>query len=708
MRGLLVLLLAAASSDAAAALLPRKILAIYRAERITGDHKDIFYHPLHRYAEMPLNHLGMELVYRDIKKGLPDPASLSEYRGVLTWFEQSDDVPDPAAYCAWLEAASRRGLRIVVMGNPGLYNDKTYGSGKLPASCRKAFARIGVRLGGIAEISPLFATVRPVNGNRVELERKLDILEFPSYRVVRAENAVPYLRIGSEDFDASLSEPVAISKRGGVALDPFVLYSNERLAHEKKQRAETKLYDNSRLGEERFRWRIDPFFFFEKSFGLEGRPKPDVTTRNGRRLFFTHVDGDGFFNVSEVDKKSWSAKVFLSRVLEARPKTPFTVSVITGYYDLPRYAKRNALELTRKILALDNVEAASHGHAHPLVWHKGAVALKIPGYRFDPRRETLGSLDIINKRLLSQGKQARLMQWTGNCLPDAGTLRLLEDRGILNINGGDTKFDFRFPTLTAVSPLGRSLPGGRQIYTAASNENIYTNEWEGPYYGFREVVETFERTESPRRLKPVNIYVHFYIAEKIAALKTLQASLAWAHEQALFPAFASDYARLVRGFFESRIHKESARAYRLENASRVRTLRFDAERRFPDLAASRGVLGYKREGSVLYVHLDGSESKRVALTASKPRRPHLRSANAEISDLRSAGRSLLFVEQGWWDAEIVLGGMRPGRRYYAKAGDVSVTARAAADGTLSLPLPRARRGEPRSVRVTLIDTGGAG
>ena len=55
-----------------------------------------------------------------------------------------------------------------------------------------------------------------------------------------------------------------------------------------------------------------------------------------------------------------------------------------------------------------------------------------------------------------------------------------------------------------------------QVYAPVINENVYTNLWTGPYYGFRRVLETFALTESPRRLKPIDVYYHFYSGAKVA------------------------------------------------------------------------------------------------------------------------------------------------------------------------------------------------
>ena len=64
--------------------------------------------------------------------------------------------------------------------------------------------------------------------------------------------------------------------------------------------------------------------------------------------------------------------------------------------------------------------------------------------------------------------------------------------------GGDQEAD--------AEGLGLERDGLFQVFAPNQNENVYTNEWRGPFYGFERVIETFEFTETPRRLKPINIY----------------------------------------------------------------------------------------------------------------------------------------------------------------------------------------------------------
>ena len=113
----------------------------------------------------------------------------------------------------------------------------------------------------------------------------------------------------------------------------------------------------------------------------------------------------------------------------------------------------------------------------------------------------MGQYRLEVERLAPAGKRVEVFLWTGDALPDAGTIGLTREAGVVNVNGGDTQIRKAHPTLTAVYPQARPTADGMQVYAPIMNENVYTNDWTGPFDGFRHVIETFEMTERPRRLK---------------------------------------------------------------------------------------------------------------------------------------------------------------------------------------------------------------
>src|SRR5690606_16599261 len=64
---------------------------------------------------------------------------------------------------------------------------------------------------------------------------------------------------------------------------------------------------------------IRPFRFLRLALGDTLHPIPGVTTLNGRRIFYSHIDGDGWNNISETPeynaRQALSAEVILKELL---------------------------------------------------------------------------------------------------------------------------------------------------------------------------------------------------------------------------------------------------------------------------------------------------------------------------------------------------------------------------------------------------------
>jgi hypothetical protein len=310
-------------------------------------------------------------------------------------------------------------------------------------------------------------------------------------------------------------------------------------------------------------------------------PVPDPTTETGRRLLI-HIDGDGFPSRAEIPGAPVASEAMRREFIERYP-VPHTVSVIEGEISeqglFPELAPQ--LEaIARRIFALPHVEIASHSRSHPLRWHaitRAADApaanpatadtvreysLKLPGYQFNLASEITGSAAYIDRRLAPPGKKTAVFLWTGDCVPPAQALRTAWEGGLLNMNGGDTVATRRNPTLSLVAPMSIRKEGWLQIYAPNQNENVYTNLWTGPFFGFEQVIETFEITEEPLRLKPINIYYHTYAASKGASIVALRRVYDWALARPVHPVFASEYIRKVLDFEDMAIGREVAGARR--------------------------------------------------------------------------------------------------------------------------------------------------
>src|SRR5690606_37394437 len=205
-----------------------------------------------------------------------------------------------------------------------------------------------------------------------------------------------------------------------------------------------------------------------------------------------------------------SAQVIQQQVIEAYPDLPVSVGLVAG--DVV-YEEDFAplVELTaREIFALPQVEVASHTMTHPFHWTK-LVTYDREGElediaarehaqsetaRLDTEQETvlgdpwrfyaenpysvdeeIGGALAVSTSLAPEGKPARLYLWSGDTSPGQAELAATREAGVLNMNGGDTRLDGEYPSYTYVAPLTRVVGSERQVYSANSNENTYTNLW---------------------------------------------------------------------------------------------------------------------------------------------------------------------------------------------------------------------------------------
>ena len=161
------------------------------------------------------------------------------------------------------------------------------------------------------------------------------------------DNATPWLKLRSENQTFT---PAATTPWGGYAFQPFLIRSILPGVQ----------------GDGMDRWVLNPLSFTREALQLPDMPIPDVTTENGRRLLFAHMDGDGFPSLAEVEgyRGRADALVLLDEILE-KFDIPTTISVIEGEVSSDGLYPKMAPELqriARAVFALPHVEALTHIH----------------------------------------------------------------------------------------------------------------------------------------------------------------------------------------------------------------------------------------------------------------------------------------------------------------------------------------------------------
>ena len=603
-------------------VMPRKILMLYDGR----DGVDVKFDEIHRYAALPINYLGYVPEYHDVRQPLPEAPLAGRYAGIVTWIN-AGTLPNSEQLAAWMKRQRAEGMRIAVLSSFGF-----------PMTAGRA-AELGLRFSdGEAK-----GDVRLERSNAPAGFERKPLPDRQSFHRLEVVSGTPLVRI--VDAAGGRYDPVAYTDWGGYALAGYAIAS---LPEPKSEQS---------------RWIIDPIEFLARALALPPMPVPDTTSENGRRLMLVHVDGDGFPSAAELPGRPVAGEALLTEVLQ-KYRIPTTVSVIQGEIAANGLNPKQspALEgIARRIFALPYVEPASHTFSHPFVWSAAETVdkadqgyhLEIPGYVFDIQREVPGSAAYVSG-LSPSGKPCRILLWSGNTTPGSGTLKLAYDSGLLNMNGGETLITRSNPSLTAVAPLGEDKSGYFQVYAPNQNENVYTNNWRGPYYGFERAIETFQLTESPRRLKPINIYYHAYSASKRASLAALYKVYDWALAQPVMNVYASDYIRKVLDF-QHLVVARTPEGFLLRGAGDLRQLRFPGSLGAVNVRMSRNVAGWSEGPGGRYAHLSADEAE-LRFTPNATAFPYLRDANARLTSWRVMENGVEFGLSGHRPLSFTLAG----------------------------------------------------
>lgn len=584
-----------------------------------------------RVLSMPLDYLGYDVQYANANDTLPDNITPDRYAGIAVYLDK--DVLDSEAWRQWFLNAIHRGVRVAVFEQFGFDLDPVVAKELGLHSVGSLYP-----LGSKAKINHL----DPIMG--FERSPILDVQDAVGIELMPDKRSRSLARI---EVNKQPSDMAAITPWGGYVLTPFSVDYLEEL--------------------DQIFWVVNPIKFLKQSLALPDMPVPDTTTENGRRLMFVQIDGDGFASRAEFAGPDYGAEALYEQVFKVYP-IPTTVSVVEG--ELSPQGKYPGISarlegIARKIFALPNVEIGSHGYAHPLDWiladpkyhqEDEHISLHIPGYHFSVDREIRGSIDYINQRLAPPGKKVKIMQWTGEANPTTEALQKAYSEGVYNINGGDTLPTKTDNTWTEISGAGIAKGEGDenyQIYAAEMNENIYTHDWTRPFYGMVRVLETFEITEHPLRLKPIDLYYHFYSGTKLAALKALINVYDVTLRQPVFPIYTSEFVERV---IEAR-HAAVARqgnGWLIRSGASLREFRLP-EGEVPDLATAHGLSGFLPTPGGEYVHLSDDQASFGVRSNSSPslHQPYVAAAAAFVDQVRYEDHGLHLQAWGYYKPYVV-------------------------------------------------------
>ncbi|GAB5560360.1 MAG: bifunctional glycoside hydrolase 114/ polysaccharide deacetylase family protein [Synoicihabitans sp.] len=662
--------------------IPRRIFSFYG--NLATETIDQILWPMDSFTALrlqtPLEWLGYEVDYGKVVIGQPMPTLQQDVAAIVLPKGWEIPLSEEARAVDWLIEQHRMGRRILIFGGLPFADDRH----RVRLMKALGMGGDGSIILPVTDLKLAVADQAVLAG--AEVKTRLLATDFANLTAPSGSRVIKSISARDGAGKAVQTDAIFVSEWGGMAADPYLIFQRPDF---------------------RELWQFDIFEYLKLALGRVEGPLPDATTRQGRRMFLSHIDGDGFVNKSQTSIGQYSSEVVRDEILKKYP-LPITVSIIEAEVKVDMMGVDPALrpkfeEIARDIFRLPNVELASHSYSHPFIWipndrtaylyDRKNLALRVPYPEINLTREIKGSVDYINQELAPPGKKVEVFLWSGNCRPPPEALQIVLEQGLVAMNGGDTLISRRVPTVNAVAP--RSIPWGDQlqVLAPAQNENVYTNDWEGPLFGtFINVIETFERTESPRRFKPVNIYYHFYSADFFSSLRALRMIHEWAMEQDLHAVKVSDYVLMAKDVRRTRLYSDGSGRWAVVNQGQTPSLRIPAElANRIDSATSQGVMGWVEHQGKTYLHPDGSPVTIVALApeGDEPGRvPRLESSTGNLTFAeRMAGRVSFRVED-LKEVKVVLAGLPSHQSIAVDRDGVSQTVETDVEGRLRLTLPK--------------------
>ena len=331
-------------------IVPRVVIVMYNASLV----RDVIFLDTHQLAEMPLNHLGIVLRYHKINKGYPDISNDPEVLGILSWFTNDQSVTNPHEYIEWAEKSVKAGKKFVMMGSLGFSPEKY---GLATSEVNRLYGLLGLNTSQITVDDTYKVQIEIFNKKIMNFERTYAGFK-PSYLVVQSITPeVQILAYAQHRANSSKNSIIAaLSPNGGYVMEQYACHKSLEGPFMQGMRG----------------WFINPFEFFRLAFAYDNMPVPDTTTLAGRRIYYSHVDGDGWNNLSQLEKyrlkKVLCAEAMYHEVFTRHKDLPVTVGPIGADIDLEWVAKVKSREIAEAIYSLPHIEVGCHTFTHPFDW----------------------------------------------------------------------------------------------------------------------------------------------------------------------------------------------------------------------------------------------------------------------------------------------------------------------------------------------------
>lgn len=647
--------------------LPRRVLVAYKR----SEAKTLEELPFYNRAGLILEYLGLIPIYHAVEDGLPDDSYMDNFYGVVSW-NTKPHMYKAEEYGRWLVRQIKNGKRVAILQEYGAtYDLETEEPSSGQAKVMDALG-IGFVMRG-EKREEFLPELRVFDEKMLSFERQLDPSTVTYDHTYTSKDPRNKVFLSFNDREFGTVDLGIITPNGGVSLGQTVFYFPahdadriELIRRALKKEVAPEIAEQETLGA----WFLDPYRFFSEAFALNKFPAPDITTLNGSRIFYAHIDGDGLASISLIDGAHLAGFMVYEQILKKYSEIPTSVSVITKFVERIGNAYHHpAVVLARDIFKLPNVDMAVHAATHPFDWVGGDPYIVNPdsypykiGYRpHDLLEEIWGAKLFADHNLSPPDKKVTTLFWTGATNPNEEALEIVWRTGMHNLNGGDPRFDDEYPSLAGLVPYSLPYSPFRQYLTSAQNDYIYTLFLTGDWGGQKKVLKHFDRTDKPYRVYPMNLYYHFYSGIKNESMDALRYVYDYIRSIDAASIFATNYLEIVEDYYDTRVGFDG-QAYWVENNGYLRTIRFN-DLTHVDVERSEGVVGYSFHENQTYIHLDGRKRRKIVLSDSAPKTPYLIQATQFVDRSNFDGQRFHFTYRGFGKTLIKIGGLKPNVNY---------------------------------------------
>lgn len=611
---------------------PKVFLGLYDGQREGAPDET----RLHKFIEFPLNFLGYTLRYIDVSTArLPDTDD-PELAGAISWFD--GPVDDAHQFSAWAVASRSKcpdSFGFLVFGETGLLPNKE------PDAVEEAYLRrLGLRWTSKSVLLGDFTEVKHVDNA---------LLGFESDFAFRPGRFASLQSISPGDSKLRI---VPVGKPIEASLDLVVLRRPNAYVQ-----GSAAIDADGRAGAQF--WIVDPFEIIRRSLPDAPRPIADVTTLNGRRIYFETVGPEGWLTPAPArtfdEVPRLASQNLFDHLIAPFLDVPTTISVVTGDLDPEIGGKladtgRRAAE---QIFALPQTAIATSGRSLVRSW--GAIAEKldpppvtstapIPAmtpdkssqlltflgrnlreafadpegpaepqlsdglrqYGQDPlilEDETTVALRAVGA--LAPGKEASpFFLWSGDGKPPERALELVSGVGSPALGGGQTALG-EIHSIAGLSPFARQAGQSLQVYHALPGDLADLGYPSDDAHGLHGLALLVQQTNQPIRLKPFQLAYSAGSANQFGTRSAIERLKQMASSSNTIPIFAARYVEMVHGFSSVQFIPAGPNRWRVSGRGSLQTIRFDNSRSYAlDLFESRGVLGARRINGSLYVALN--------------------------------------------------------------------------------------------------------